>query len=85
MIEGGLFCLRAEDAVRDLGAVYSASEESLRVLGAAYMRDPKTIGSLVLHGPDFAVIAVFDVWTDDWNDAVPDVPPASHATPRIVR
>lgn len=61
MNEGGLFCLRAEDAVRDLGAVYSASEESLRTLGVAYMRDPKTLGSLVLHAPDFSVIAVFDV------------------------
>lgn len=84
MNEGGLFCLRAEDAVRDLGAVYSTSEESLRVLGAAYMRDPKTIGSLVLHGPDFAVIAVFDVWTDDWREAGQDGKPASQGPCRMV-
>ena len=84
MNDGGLFCLRAEDAVRDLGAVYSVSEESLRILGAAYMRDPRTLGALVLHGPDFRAIATFDVWTDDWKEAEANGPPSSLANPGMV-
>ena len=45
------------------------------------MRDPKTLGALVLHGPDFRVIATFDVWTDDWKEAEAHGPPSSPGSP----
>lgn len=84
MTEAGVFCLRAEDAVRDLVEVCSPCEESLRTFGAPCMRGAKTLGSRVLYAPDFAVIATFDVWTDDWEEAGPDRLPPSHATPKTV-
>ena len=70
----GLYCLRALDAVLDLAPVYSTDETTLRAFGASYMRDPKTIGSLALIGPDHDLRATFDVWTDAWAEAdtVPD-------------
>lgn len=41
--------LKAEDAVHNLGTVYSDDEATLRAFVSACMNDPKTIGSLALY------------------------------------
>lgn len=61
--------LKAEDAVHDLGTVYSDDEATLRAFGSAYMNDPKTIGSLALYRANGDVIATYDVWTNEWKEA----------------
>lgn len=72
MNKNGLFALHGEDAVRHLGVIYSTGEATLRAFGASCMRDPKTIGSLKLVNPSGLVVTSFDVWTDNWKDAVYD-------------
>lgn len=64
-----LLSLKADDAVQDLGTVYSTDEATLRAFGKSYMNDPQTIGSLTLCDPSGLPIASFDVWTNDWKEA----------------
>jgi len=45
----------------------------LRMFGAAYMRDPRSIGSLALIDPKGQIVATFDIWTDDWKVVADDV------------
>ena len=52
--------------------VYSTSEATLRTFGASFTRDPKTIGSLTLCGPQGQLLATFDVWTGAWKDVTRD-------------
>lgn len=73
MSDGGLFAVHGEDTVHHLGVIYSTSEVTLRMFGAAYMRDPGTNGSLALRDPNGQIVATFDVWTDDWTGAWKEV------------
>ena len=68
-MSNGMLRLKAEDAVHNLGSVYSDDEATLRAFGSAYMNDPKTIGSLTLYRSTGDVIATYDVWTNEWKDA----------------
>jgi hypothetical protein len=61
--------LKAEDAVHNLGAVYSYDEATLRAFGSAYMNDPKTLELLTLYRSTGDVIATYDVWTNEWKEA----------------
>ena len=63
-----LFSLSAEEDGRSLGTVYSTSSKTLRVFGAAYMRDPKTRGEITLKNPEGRAVASFDVWQDKWSE-----------------
>lgn len=73
MSDGGLFAIHGEDAVHHLGVIYSTSEATLRMFGAAYMRDPRAIGSLALLDPKGQIVATFDIWTDAWKVVANDV------------
>jgi hypothetical protein len=61
--------LKAEDAVYNLGTIYSDDEATLWAFGSAYMNDPKTIGSLTLYRSAGDVIATYDVWVNECKDA----------------
>jgi hypothetical protein len=67
--EGSMFSLKADDSEVAFKPVQSACEETLRSLGASYMRDPTDKGILSLFNPANQVIATFDIWADEWIDA----------------
>ena len=61
-----LFSMRSEDDTVDLGVVYSPSPETLCVLGASYMHDKETSGTLEILDPQGAAYATFDIWQNKW-------------------
>ena len=64
-----LYAMQSEDHDLDLGVVYAASKQTLRLLGSSYMRDSQTTGTLKILNPDGAKVATFDVWQGKWVEA----------------
>lgn len=69
MSRASMFAIRAAEGGEDLGEVQSSNPTLLRAFGAAYMRDPKAKGEVALFGPDGQLVATYDIWQDQWEDA----------------
>ena len=63
-----LFSMCSEDDSLDLGVLYSASDATLRLFGAAYMRDPDAKGTLKILDPKGEIVATYDYWQEKWID-----------------
>ena len=61
-----LYSMQSEEDGVDLGVVYSPSPNTLRVLGASYMQDKETSGTLKILDPQGAAYVSYDVWQNKW-------------------